>query len=238
MKSRGMVGLVAFLLAGVATMAVFLYVHGVKQNVETKTAEISVIVSKADIPAGSRMDSLIDSGSFTSQSIPRTAVVDGAVTSLQQLRGRVTSVPILAGEQIPAARLQGSTELPGGAIGIPTGFEALTVQLDPERAGDGTVQRGDHVTVFGTFRGVSAPHSQTGQMDVTATLVADVKVLKITKPNAEQPTDGVMVTLALTPRDATKVVFAKENGFVWLGLLPPGQTGTQQPPFDTAQVGK
>jgi pilus assembly protein CpaB len=138
------------------------------------------------------------------------------------------------------ARLQGSTELPGGAIGIPAGYEAVTVQLDPERAGNGTVQRGDHVTVFGTFRGVSAPGGGTGQADVTVALVPDVKVLRITRPDLEAAgsTSGLMVTLALKPHDALKIVFAKENGFVWLGLLPPGQTGTPQSPFTTGQVTK
>jgi hypothetical protein len=47
-----------------------------------------------------------------------------------------------------------------------------------------------------------------------------------------------MVTLALRPHDALKVVFAEENGFVWLGLLPPGQTGSALPPLTTAQVVK
>jgi pilus assembly protein CpaB len=211
----------------------------VKQKAETGGAKVSVIVSKKDIPAGSTMDSLISEGAFTQQAISESTEVDGAVTSLEQLKGRVTSVPILAGEQIPVARLQGSTELPGGAIGIPAGYEAVTVQLDPERAGNGTMQRGDHVTVFGTFRGVSAPGGVSGQTDVTVALVPDVKVLKITRPDLEQgATSGLMVTLALKPRDALRLVFAKENGFVWLGLLPPGQSGTTQSPFTTGQVTK
>jgi hypothetical protein len=44
------------------------------------------------------------------------------------------------------------------------------------------------------------------------------------------------VTMALRPRDAQRVVFGQENGSVWLGLLPPGQAGTAQPPFTTGQV--
>ena len=238
MKSRGMVGVVAFLLAGVATMAVFLYVHGVKQKAETGGATVEVIVSKQDIPAGTNMDTLIAEGAFTQQTIPESTLVEGAATSLKQLDGRVTSVPILTGEQIPVARLQGSEELPGGTIGIPDGYEAVTIQLDPERVGDGTIQRGDHVTVFGTFRGVAAQGSPSGGADMTVSLVPDVKILKISKPDLQRPTDGTMVTMALRPRDALKVVFAKENGFVWLALLPPGETGAGQPPLTTGQLTK
>jgi pilus assembly protein CpaB len=233
-----MVGLMAFALAAVATGAVFLYVHGVKQKAETGGAQVTVIVSKEDIPANTVLDTLITKGAFTQETIPKTTEVAGAVTSLEQLKGGVTSVPILAGEQIPVARLQGSTQLPGGAIGIPAGFEAVTLQLDLQRAGDGTMQRGDHVTVFGTFRGVNTAGAINGQGEVTSSLVPDVKILRVTKPSVDHPTDGVMVTLALRPKDAEKVVFAQENGFVWLGLLPPGQAGTAQPPFTTGQVGR
>ena len=45
-----------------------------------------------------------------------------------------------------------------------------------------------------------------------------------------------MVTLALRPKDAQKVLFFEENGFVWLGLLPPGQGGSSEPPFTTGDV--
>src|SRR2546421_3419238 len=130
MRSRGMVGLVAFLLATIATFSIFLYVHGVKRKAETGGAQVTVVVSKRDIPAATNLDTLIAGGAFTSEAIPRTDEVQGAVTSLEQLKGRRTSVPILAGEQIPVARLQGSTQLPGGTFGIPTGFEAMTLQLE------------------------------------------------------------------------------------------------------------
>ena len=60
----------------------------------------------------------------------------------------------LTGEQIPVARLQGSTSLPGGAIGIPTGYEAVkkgfragdtVVNIEPERATVGVTAPADGV---------------------------------------------------------------------------------------------
>src|SRR5437899_7755342 len=121
MRSRGMVGLIAFLLATVATLTIFLYVHSVKRKAETGGAQVTVIVSKKDIPAATNLDTLITAGTFTTETIPKASEVQGAVSSLEQLKGRRTSAPVLAGEQIPAARLQGSTALPGGTFGIPTG---------------------------------------------------------------------------------------------------------------------
>src|SRR5947208_6481831 len=93
MRSRGMVGLVAFLLATIATFSIFLYVHGVKHKAETGGAQVTVIVSKKDIPAATNLDTLITAGTFTTETIPKASEVQGAVSSLEQLKGRRTSAP-------------------------------------------------------------------------------------------------------------------------------------------------
>jgi Flp pilus assembly protein CpaB len=67
----------------------------------------SVVVSNHDIPAHVRLDPLLDAGDFRLVAVPTSVVVNGAVTSLDQLRGAVTSDTILANEQIPTSRLVG-----------------------------------------------------------------------------------------------------------------------------------
>jgi hypothetical protein len=46
------------------------------------------------------------------------------------------------------------------------------------------------------------------------------------------------VTLELLPTDAEKVVFAQQNGTVWLALLVPGEEGVSAPPVDFLQLAK
>jgi hypothetical protein len=41
---------------------------------------------------------------------------------------------------------------------------------------------------------------------------------------------SIILTLDLTPQDAENLVFAQENASVWVGLLHPGDDGTQLPP--------
>jgi hypothetical protein len=41
--------------------------------------------------------------------------------------------------------------------------------------------------------------------------------------------DSIRITLDLLPDEAQNMVFAQENGLVWLGLLPPDEEGTQPP---------
>jgi len=58
-------------------------------------------------------------------------------------------------------------------------------------------------------------------------------------PGSEQVQQGsgqVSVTLALLPEDAQRLVFAMEQGTVWLGLLPPNASGKGLRPVSFAQV--
>src|SRR5437667_6840136 len=137
MKTRGLAMMVAFLLAIGATGAVFLYVQGVRKDAKgTATPNmVTVIVSKQDIAAQSNLDNLISDGAFTTLRIPANAIVQGAVTDVSQLKGQSTAFPILQGEQITTARLQGSsTQVAGGVLGIPAGYKALSLPVELSRA--------------------------------------------------------------------------------------------------------
>ncbi len=100
MRSRGLVVAIAAVLAVVAAAAVVLYTNGVKNDAETGGSLALVIVANQDIPANTPLNPLIDGGAFGELQIPSDAVVDGAVSSLEQLAGQTTTSPILANEQI------------------------------------------------------------------------------------------------------------------------------------------
>jgi pilus assembly protein CpaB len=255
MKNRGTALVVALLVAAGATAAVFLYVQSVKKNAAQPTA-VTVIVSKNDITAGTKLDPLINGGQFTTLQVPTDAVVPGAVTDLSQLRGKLTSSFILQGEQISTARLQGSTYNTGGVLGIQKGHEGLTVQLQAQAVPAQIIQPGDHVTLYATFSDVSVirgttlnsflkgkavtPDNTKAEIgDFTVTLVPNAKVLKVGGESGSSTTgttSDIMVTLELTPTDAQQTVFAQEKGSLWLGLLPPGTNGQPLPPLNAGQI--
>ena len=218
--NRSIYIVVAFILAAVATAAIYLYVQGVEDEVQGGGL-VTVIVSTVDIPAGTEMDELIEQGSFATQEIPGDNAVTGAVVELSQLQGAVASAPILAGEQIPIARISGA--LPGGSLGIPEGLQAVSVSLTAEQAVGNIVNQGDRVVVYGFFTGGA------GNTASTVVIVPDAQVLSVTVP-AEGAGEGV-ATIAVTPAEATRLIFAAGNGQPWLALLPPGTDGTAVPSF-------
>ncbi|MDQ3940655.1 MAG: Flp pilus assembly protein CpaB [Actinomycetota bacterium] len=234
MRARGLIVAVAFLLAMSATMVVYLYMRGVEARSGTGGSLVSVIVADRDIPAGTQLDDLMADGAFSAERIPQDALVRGAVTDLADLKGRETSAAIVAGEQITTTRLRGSRQLPGGSLGIPDGFQALTLPLEAPRVAGGAVHQGDNVTIFGTFTNVASA-SGTAPAS-TVTLVPTVEVLKIDVPQAGGTNTTTYVTLSLRPRDAQKVVFAQEQGSVWMSLLPPDQKGAFGRPVNAVQL--
>lgn len=230
MKARGLTVGLAFLLATVATLTVFLYVRGLEEG-KAEVGMIEVVVPKADIVAGTSLDDLVSEGGFTTVEVPEDAVVAGAVTDLSQLEGMETSVPILAGEQISTARFAGSEELPGGTLGIPSGFQGVSIPLDSPRVVAGAVSKGDRVRIMATFsRPIADP-------PVTVVLVPEALVLEVGGEGDDNSSRADRVaTLALAPQDAQKVVFAHEQGSVWFSLLPPDEAGRRASPVGAPQV--
>lgn len=244
MKGRGLVVFLALILATLATAGVFMYTQGVTE--EPAGTMVQVVVSKVDLPARTDLDQLIKDDQFRIIQVPEAVVVDGAVTSIDQLAGKNNSVAILAGEQIPVARISGN--VPGGALAIPEGMEAITVSLDVSRAVAGSINAGDHVTIYSTLKGTLG-QGAAARETVTLVLVPTAELLAVFRPpssavfggdegdtSGEQLPGSLTVTLALTPEDAQHFVFSMETGSTWFGLLPPDENGKPMEPVTYAQV--
>jgi Flp pilus assembly protein CpaB len=256
MRSRGLVVVLALILATLAVVGLFLYTRSVKEDATSGGALTEVVVSKVDIAANTDLNQLINEGQFELKNVPTDDLVDGAIQQVSELRNRRNSVPILAGEQIPLSRVEGG-KVTGGVLGIPDGLEAIVVALDAPRAVAGAMAGGDFVTIYATFTDVplkqkksqattssaaqtaAQQQAQQGQ-DVTVVLVPQVQVLRVAVPQQENGVSGtvtsdttgsITVALGLKPEDAQKFVFALEQGKVWLSLLPPNGEGVELKPL-------
>jgi pilus assembly protein CpaB len=259
MKSRGLVVVLALILATLATVGVFLYSRGVKEEARRGGDLVTVIVSKIDVPANTDLNALIADGQFVPLEVPTDAVIADAVTQISQLENRRNSVYLFAQEQIPVARIQGG-EVPGGQLSIPEGHQAVTVALDAPAAISGVLTGGDHVSIYATFTGISLVRLNkkfeplpgntdvtAARIDTTVVLVPDVEVLRVLRDGTgvsevpgqiqEQSTSSsVQVILALEPEEAQKLVFTLNQGVPYLSLLPPDEDGVQLDPLTAARI--
>jgi Flp pilus assembly protein CpaB len=229
-------------LAAVATGLIYLYLRGAGDVTDPNATTVSIIVSQSDIPANSALNPLLESGTFKTTTVARDDLLNGAITDIAQLKDQTAAYPILAGEQIVAARLKGELQASGGALGITPGHIAVTVQVSSQQGIAGMLTTGDEITVYATFQDAQVIKGTVGQLlsptaptidqqDVgsfTVTLVPTVRVLNAFTPTTatgDSAGGDVVLTLDLTKPDAQDLVFAQENGHLWFGLLPPGDNG-------------
>jgi Flp pilus assembly protein CpaB len=226
MKRGATAAMITLLFAAAAAGGVFLFMKNVRENAKAPAATVDVLVSTQDIPAGTDLDPLIDQSGFVMRTVPADVVIQGVITDVYQLRGQRTAYPILAGEQISAARLAGPLQAAGGTLGIPSGYQAASVTLEAQRSVAGALQEGDHVEVFGTFN--------SKQTQTTRVVIPDALVLAVPADASGNP--GSNVTLAVTPVEASLLIYAQTQSSVWLTLLPPNETGVDVPPVSVRSV--
>jgi Flp pilus assembly protein CpaB len=225
-KRGAFAAVVTILFAAAAAGGVYLFMKNVRDDARSPEPTVDVLVSRQDIAAGEELDPLIEQGAFVVRSVRQDDLVQGVITDVYQLRGQRSAYPILAGEQISAARLAGPLQAAGGTLGIPEGYQAASLTLEAQRSVAGAIRKGDHVEVFGTFARASG--------DVTLVVIPDALVLAVPGPTQQQ--SGTSVTLAVTPQDASLLIYAQEQGRVWLTLLPPNEPGVQVPPVSAGTI--
>jgi pilus assembly protein CpaB len=244
---RRLIGLiVALLLAGIATFAIYQLVTTADERAREQEALAQVFVAQGDILPGTAADQAIAQGLIARDEIPARTVPEGAIGSLDAIDGLVATVQIFDGEIIVAQRFGSTVADTTGSFEIPEGLQAVTVEADVVRGVAGFVQAQDTVSVLATLDAPSddAPPPTADDEDDDGTvgsgplatrtqyLVQNVTVLavgqRVVSTEAEQ--DGTTIqqsnerylfTLGMTPEDIEQLVFAYQEGTIQFTLLPP-----------------
>jgi pilus assembly protein CpaB len=226
-----MTAIVALLLALAATVAIFLYVRGVEERALEDAELVEVFVAQGPIDAGATAEEVSEAGLIARDSAPRANVPVGAITSLDEIEGQFALDPILTGEIILRERWGTSEEVTVGFT-IPDGFEAIAAEVAVPPGVAGFVSAGDVVSVIATVE-LAGPTVEDDEGNVTAEpeeirtqyLLQGIEVLavgqrQIQTEELEVATASVLLTLAITPEDAERLVFAIANGSLYFTLLP------------------
>ena len=226
--------ILALVLAGVATFAIFTYVRGLEQRAFEDAELVEVFVAQETIPAGLPAESASEAGLIARSTAPRATVPDGAITSLDQITGLVTEDRILADEVIVRGRWIDPTQVTA-TFEIPEGFEALSVEVGVPPGVAGFVRAGDRVSLIAT---VEEPGVVETTEDGTVIeepgealsryVLQGIEVLSVgQRVVTEEGEDGVqeqsgrvLLTVALEPEDAERMVFAIQNALLYFTLLP------------------
>jgi Flp pilus assembly protein CpaB len=210
---------IAVALAAVAALLTSFYVTNYKRHVQRGEDHVTVLVAKHDIPAGTAGSDV--AGALSATQVPRRSVVPGAISSPDQVKDKVVSQTVFAGEQVTTNRFSSVAET--GVQGQLKGtMRAFQVQGDGNQTLAGTLKDGDHIDVLATFN-YKWVDFHGGQSQASDTLTAsrvvlrDIKVLKAPSgPAAGSKLTGAVdqkfpVLLAVTDSQAQKLLFIVGN---------------------------
>jgi pilus assembly protein CpaB len=239
-KSRLIAGLAAVLLAVIGAILVFTYAQGADQRAVQNLDPVDVLVVKQAVPAGTPVESI--KASVTTEKLPGTAVAKTALRTLDDSAGKVSAVDLVPGEQLVAERLVAPEALKSqGSVKIPAGLQEVSFQLEPQRVIGGRLAPGDYVGVFISMDkgGIETkPDKETTQLSIHKVLVTAVQRAPEASPSPQPtpsggaaapaadprdsalPTGILMLTVAVSDVDASKIIFAGEFAKIWLSKEP------------------
>jgi len=203
------IAVVLGLLAAVLTIA---YVTSYRKNVQHGQQQVGVLVAATDIPAGTSGAAIAGGHMLKRTTVPRTALVPGAISSPTQISHLVSTDTIMAGEQVSTRRFGNSTEL-GVRAQLKGTMRAVQLSADPNQVLAGTLRSGDHVDLVANM---SVGNSNGIPQHFDRIFLRNLLVLRA--PNAGDAKAGsvavnnkVSVMLAVTDSQSTKLMFILRN---------------------------
>jgi pilus assembly protein CpaB len=250
---------VAVVLAAVATVSIYFYVNRADERAAEGFELRQVYVATQQIEAGTAADVAISQAFIERRDIPDTAVADGAIGSLEQIQGQVAASAITPGQQITTASFSSSAAgSTGSDIEVPEGLQGVSVDLSVVPGVAGFIDGGDSISVISLVNrdaGTQPDAAATEGADAEAAPAADLQaryvvqnalVLAVgqrvmnydeqgnaTGKTIRESNDNYIFTLAVTPEEAEKLVFAKTQSTLWATLLPPTEDGEELEPVTT-----
>ena len=221
---------IAVALAALAAILTSVYVVNYKRHVQNGEDKVPVYVAARDIPAGTSGADVIDQHMLKKVTVPKKAIVAGAISSPDQLSQYIATQDVYEGEQVTTRRFSPPKEQ-GIRAEIKGTQRAYQLEGDPNQLMAGTLKQGDFVDFVGTW---DAPSKDPNAQDhtVSRVLVRNLKVL--TPPVATAATaavtstqKSVFVQLRMTDQQTQKILWCQKNcvdhnGEGWhLALRPP-----------------
>jgi pilus assembly protein CpaB len=238
----------AAVIALVGVTSVLLYARGADARAVEAQQPVDVYVAKEKVAAGTVLKDAVRKDLVVKTKVASIGRPAGALTTVDDSNSSLLALTdIQPGEYLLSARF-GTTPAGVKAIEVPAGMVAVSVQLsDPARVGT-FVTPGSHLALYESFKikslGTDEKAKALNNADIhgTSLLLGDVLVIGMGQ-TALTPGDGApttddsksskstttsggtngspqfLVTVAVLPADAVRLVHGIQNGDVYAGLM-------------------
>ncbi|MBV8692156.1 MAG: Flp pilus assembly protein CpaB [Actinobacteria bacterium] len=227
---RTIILIVAVALAGVAAFATYAWLNGVQDRAYAHAKRVQVFVVKKDVPKGTAGEQALSNELVKAGSAPQEFRPATALTDINAIRGKVALTNLSAGQiVVDGMFVDPKVAQVTAAQRIPAGQVAVTVNVDQVRGVAGLLTPGDKVNML-----------VQGADQKEHFLFQNVNVLFIGSTAAPQPgetqattaANSSLITFAVPPLAAEKIVLASQGGGIYLTLVPPDNQPVAVPPVD------
>jgi pilus assembly protein CpaB len=223
MGRRTLLLIASVLVAALGTSLLWLWADGADRRARSRQRPVNVYTALKDIPANTKGAAL--AALVQVKQVPAEAAAENRISSLQQVAAQVTTQRVFAGQQLITAQF-GAT-IAAGVVPANQMAMAVTVQ-DPNRVAP-LLKPGAEVAIYlvtgGTGQGGPAPSARL--------LLPKVRVLATGDQTAgtaagddRAAVAGAVVTLAVTGRQATTLMYGLKTGEFYFTLLGPGASAS------------
>lgn len=224
MGRRVMVVLAAVVVGLIGVVAVMIYASSADSRAVAGQRPQTVYIAAKLVPSGTTAAEAVDQGLIVATQVAAKGLPVGALSKIDEATGRLLALTDIApGEFVVASRF-GATPLGQKAIQVPGGQVAISMSLaDPARVG-AFVTPGSHIVIYDTFPKEATPSAQMTRVLLDDVLVIAIGTTSLTPaaPAVGQPaapaSGGVLVTVALPPDTATKLIQGIQTGILYAGL--------------------
>ena len=229
----------AAVIALIGAVLVLFYARGADNRAVAAATPTTVYVSNAVVPAGTSLKEALRLQEITVTKVSARGLPAGAMTTVDDTNSALVALTDIAPGQYVLAAAFGETPVGEKALQVDAGKLAVSVRLqDPARVGT-FVTPGSFLTLFMTYKLKQLDTSEEAKVfndqDVkgTSVLLDNIKVIAMgdasltpaQTPEGEdadaQPTEGeasFLVTLEVTPEQATRLVHGINNYTLYAGL--------------------
>lgn len=221
LKRRVLAALLALVLAAVGGLLLLNYVNQADQRAMAGLQTVQVLVVKAAVPQGAGAG--VIGQQVALKTLPRTAVAPGALSSLSQVAGRVTTTELQPGEQLLARRFVDPASLRRpGEVQLPRDSHQISVSIGGPQAVGGYLKAGDYVSLF-----ANDPKSKQMTRVMEHLFIAKV-VGGVAPPPPDAggsapppsaPAGSLLITFAVTTAEGERLLSQLPNN-PWLSLEP------------------
>lgn len=230
MDRKKLVLLVSALVIAIATafVARSMFAGAAAPQAEAAAAAVptgpKVLVAQRALPPGT----IITPDALSFQPWPSDMVKDAyfieGEADMQKLVGTVVRFGVTAGEPVTQGALVSPQDRGFLAAALTPGMRAITVPVSTQSGVAGFIFPGDRVDMM---LNQSVGSGETGGLNVTETILRNLRVLATDQVTTQQVVDGKAqprvsgtVTLEVTPRIAEKVTVAQSLGSISFSLRP------------------